>query len=149
MRFSTVAITLLGAAASASASSLLAVRQNVPTCATACLTSADLGGCQQSDTKCLCSNKAFVSSTTTCITTACTNAADLQAALGFAQQLCAAVGVTLTGPTPSPTATPSQTSPAGSTQTSPPASTSTGAASSHGVNALVGMAAVGLVALAL
>ncbi|KAF8961424.1 hypothetical protein BDZ97DRAFT_1829218 [Flammula alnicola] len=90
MRFSTVAFTLFGAAASASASTLFGRQSTLPTCAVACTTSADLGGCVATDTHCLCTNPAFVSSTTTCIEAACTGA-DLQNALTFSQQLCLAV----------------------------------------------------------
>ena len=59
-------------------------------CAAACLANANLNGCIQSDTHCLCTNQAFVSSTTGCITAACSGA-DLQNALSFSQALCAAV----------------------------------------------------------
>ena len=109
MRFSTIAFTLFGAAASASASSLFARQDTLPgepnapsgyrvlrltvlcyillACAIPCTTSANLGGCVATDTQCLCTNTAFVSSTTTCVQTACTGA-DLAAALKFSVDLC-------------------------------------------------------------
>ncbi|PPQ70107.1 hypothetical protein CVT26_013392 [Gymnopilus dilepis] len=164
MRFSTVAFTLFGAAASVSASSLVARQGSLPDCAIPCTTQADLGGCVISDTHCLCTNEKFVSSTTSCIESKCTGS-DLQAAIAYSQGLCLTVGVTLASsstPATSPTAggsnsssSASQTSSgASSTATSPssPAAPSptNNAASAHGVNTLLGLsAAAGLVAFAL
>ncbi|KAF8177665.1 hypothetical protein BJ912DRAFT_674045 [Pholiota molesta] len=165
MRFSTVAFTLFGAAASASASSLVARQSPYPDCANPCIASADLGSCGQTDTHCLCTSPAFVSGTTTCIEGACTGA-DLQKAISVSQGLCAAVGVTLsststgtTAATSSPSSTP--TSPAvtttsasstgtgsGTSAASSPTTTS-GAGVSRPVNALVGLAAAAVLALAL
>ncbi|KIM41248.1 hypothetical protein M413DRAFT_445285 [Hebeloma cylindrosporum] len=159
MRFSTVAFTLFGAAASASASSLFARQDTLPACAIPCTTSADLGGCTVTDTKCLCTNDAFVSSTTKCVQAACTGD-DLAAALKFSQDLCLKVGVTLTAaPTDSSAASGSATTAAASTTATTPATTTaastsasskpSSAASAHGVNAVLGLAAAGIVALSL
>ncbi|KDR76917.1 hypothetical protein GALMADRAFT_138956 [Galerina marginata CBS 339.88] len=162
MRFSTVAFTLLGAAASASASTLVGRQDTLPSCAVPCTTSADLGGCVVSDTHCLCTNPAFVGSTTTCIEKACTDPKDLASALAFSQGLCLKVGVTLSAPaatggsssgspaasTP-PAASPTPTTPATSGSAPPAGTTKASGASVNGASTLLGLAAAGLVAFAL
>jgi len=55
-----------------------------------CTTSADLGGCALTNTKCLCTNQAFIASTTPCIQKSCTDPKDLTDALAASQALCAA-----------------------------------------------------------
>jgi len=55
-------------------------------CAIPCTTNADLAGCIVSDTKCLCTNQKFISSTTVCVQTAWTGD-DLANALKFSQNL--------------------------------------------------------------
>ncbi|KAF8909778.1 hypothetical protein CPB84DRAFT_1842997 [Gymnopilus junonius] len=164
MRFSTVAFTLFGAAASVSASTLTARQTTLPDCAIPCTASADLGGCVVSDTHCLCTNQAFVSSTTTCMrrpAPAQTSKPLWLTLKAFASKSC---GVTLTDSStsaPSSTSasnnTASQTSSgASATSTSPSGSGSSPApsntassASAHSVNAILGLAAAGLVAFAL
>ncbi|GLB39625.1 putative CFEM domain containing protein [Lyophyllum shimeji] len=158
MRFSSLAV-LAVAAASASAS---LVSRQLPSCALSCISgpNVDLGGCAANDNACLCKSQTFVEKSTACITSSC-KGAELQQALSLAQQLCAAVGVTLSGtPTGAPTAT--ATSPggsgnstvtshsgaSGSTSTAPPTQTSN-SARSNTAGALAGMAAFGLAALAL
>ncbi|CAA7263322.1 unnamed protein product [Cyclocybe aegerita] len=153
MRFSTFAFTLFGAAASASAS-LIARQDAIPNCMLPCLASADFGGCVQTDNVCLCNNRAFVDSTTSCVLASCSGE-DLQNALAFSVELCLRVGVTLTSAAPTSTdadtATATATSPANptTTDTAAPAQTSTDGAMSHGANTLAGLAAVGIIALAL
>ncbi|KAF5325447.1 hypothetical protein D9619_010044 [Psilocybe cf. subviscida] len=174
MRFSTVAITLFGAAASASASTLFARQNTLPDCAIPCTMSADFGGCAPTDNHCLCTNQAFVSSTTTCVQKACTGT-DLQNALAFSRDLCLKVGVTLTASpssTPAGSSTPAASTGASSTgaasgasstptapattagsttagASSPAAPQPTSGALSTSANAVLGLAAAALVALAL
>ncbi|KAM5536780.1 hypothetical protein V8D89_009498 [Ganoderma adspersum] len=170
MRF----FAVLALAAAVSAASLQR-RQSFPSCSTTCLTNANFGSCDPLDDSCLCHDSGFISSVTNCIVGACTGS-DLTNAEAAAQQLCLAVGVTLTAtPTASGSASASAsgsasatgsavgsataTSPAGSSSGSASASaasstattTASGAngAASHGVNALAALAAVGAVALAL
>ncbi|KAF9001187.1 hypothetical protein BDQ17DRAFT_1426752 [Cyathus striatus] len=179
MRFSVAALTILGAALSASASTLLA-RQSIPTCGQPCILNADLGSCSATDTLCLCQSSAFVSSTTQCIVSSCSGQ-DLQDAEAAARALCAQVGVTLTdsvaassttaasGSSTGAAASSTATSPAasgsgsstrsGSSAASTPASSSSSSApatsssassaSKNGINAVAGLAAIGLAALAL
>ncbi|KAJ3506786.1 hypothetical protein NLJ89_g6674 [Agrocybe chaxingu] len=151
MRFSTIAFTLFGAAASASAS-LIARQAAIPNCMLPCLANADFGDCVQTDNLCLCNNRGFVDSTTTCVLASCSGD-DLQNALAFSVDLCLKVGVTLTSDAPTSTdadtATATATSPATTTGTAAPAQTSTDGAMSHGANTLAGLAAVGIIALAL
>ncbi|KAK6538357.1 hypothetical protein TWF694_011237 [Orbilia ellipsospora] len=68
---------------------------DLPTCAQSCIT-ADTGGCNSLDTSCLCNSQTFVNSVETCLLQSC-SASDLQTAVNFFQQLCAATGVTLSG----------------------------------------------------
>ncbi|TDL27907.1 hypothetical protein BD410DRAFT_781822 [Rickenella mellea] len=125
MRFA--AIFALAGAASASAH--LFGRQTIPQCGLDCIAKADFGSCLSSDTACLCKFQPFVDSTTQCIATTC-QGQDLQNAITAAQELCAAVGVTLTSTpsgvtippsTASPTAGGSSASGASTTPTSPAA----------------------------
>ncbi|KAF8893126.1 hypothetical protein BD779DRAFT_1508942 [Infundibulicybe gibba] len=168
MRFSIAVLSLLGAAASVSASTLLGRQGTIPACAGPCLTTADLDGCALTDNACLCKSQKFVASSTTCIQGAC-KGDDLTNAEAAAVALCAAVGVTLTPPAASGSASgsasgaaASSTAPAsgsaGATSAARPSasgsgsaapSTPSGAASVNGANALVGLAAMGLAALAL
>ncbi|KAF4613366.1 hypothetical protein D9613_010846 [Agrocybe pediades] len=165
MRFSTIAFTLFGAAASASAS-LVARQANPPNCFVQCVT--DLDGCDQADTKCLCTSNKFVTDTTACVIATC-KGDDLTNALAFSNNMCLKVGVTLTS-TPAAlstltaqssaasgsstvagnsTATSSGTS-ASNTASAPPANTSApSSALTNNANALFGIVAAGLVALAL
>ncbi|KAF5339202.1 hypothetical protein D9611_011127 [Ephemerocybe angulata] len=170
MRFSAV-VALLGAAASVSAASISARQAGLPACAATCLTSAPVGDCKADDNACLCKNEPFVTAATSCIESTCKDA-DLQTALGAAQALCAAEGVTLTPPTGSSTSATTSTTPAGSSTTSPaattssttkaststtststtPAASATGAgngAMSNGISAAAGIAAIALAAVAL
>ncbi|KAK0499050.1 hypothetical protein EDD18DRAFT_60452 [Armillaria luteobubalina] len=153
MRFSLVALPLSVLVAGSSATSLHA--RQLPSCAVDCTTGSNInyGDCSTSDNACLCKNSDFVNSVQSCITSKCTGD-DLQTALSVAQALCAAAGVTLTAESASATATsPSSSSSASSSSTS--ASTSAASASASngaltvGSNAVAGLAAIGLVALAL
>ncbi|TFK52837.1 hypothetical protein OE88DRAFT_1307759 [Heliocybe sulcata] len=154
--FALVALSYVFAVASASRVALFA-RQSLPSCATSCLLNANTGSCSQNDDVCLCNSQAFISSTTTCIEQSC-QGNDLTNAESAAQQLCAAVGVTLSAAS----ATPSATAPASSGSGSSSASATTSAhdssasqtgttsgAMTHSVNMVAGLAAVGLAALAL
>ncbi|KAK0194688.1 hypothetical protein F5146DRAFT_1135440 [Armillaria mellea] len=157
MRFSLVVLPLSALVGSSAAS--LNARQ-LPSCAVSCITGSNTsyGDCSASDNACLCKNANFVSSAESCITSNCTGD-DLQTALSAAQALCAAAGVTLTSEAVSATSTsPSSSSSASSaSRASSSASTSASAASTSssngaltvGSNAVAGLAAIGLVALAL
>jgi len=59
-------------------------------CAVPCLENADLGSCSAQYNVCLCSNRAFVNSTTICIEGACTGA-DLTNAELLARDICQSV----------------------------------------------------------
>ncbi|GBE83495.1 hypothetical protein BKA93DRAFT_821791 [Sparassis latifolia] len=168
MRFAAL-LALSGAIASVSAGTIL--RRQFPSCATPCLANANFGSCNESDDTCLCNSSQFVDSVTTCIMSSC-NGSDLTTAEQDAQQLCLAVGVTLTA-TPSGSATgsatPSATAPSSSSaasasssahssssasssassSSSAPSATHSSGALSHGVPALAALAAVGAVAFAL
>ncbi|OSX58336.1 hypothetical protein POSPLADRAFT_1041416 [Postia placenta MAD-698-R-SB12] len=152
MRFSLVLIALSGVVASASAMSTRAgiFKRQFPTCADSCLANADFGDCNESDDSCLCRNSAFVNSVTSCIQTSCTGS-DIATADEDAQQLCLAVGVTLSASSASATATsPSSTSATSATSASASSGAAkTGAAMTHGVSAIAGLVAVGAVAFAL
>ncbi|KAH9474519.1 hypothetical protein JR316_0012980 [Psilocybe cubensis] len=164
MRFSTLVATVAVAASTTGVhANLLARQSNYPTCALPCVANPDLGDCVTvTDTHCLCTNKAFVSSTTTCIQNACSGQ-DLDDALAFSRSLCLKVGVTLTSTFASETSTaPSSSSTSGSSSSSSSSSSSastsasgansspsSAALSSHGANAntLFGLFAAGLTAL--
>ncbi|KIJ98605.1 hypothetical protein K443DRAFT_9038 [Laccaria amethystina LaAM-08-1] len=136
MRFALITVAL--AAASASASTLLG-RQSIPACAGTCIANADLGGCSATDNTCLCKSSTFVTSTATCIESSC-KGDDLDAAIAAAEQLCAAVGVTLSDlPTGSATTAGASSSASGSapatTATSPATTSGTKAATTSGTKA--------------
>ncbi|TFK28260.1 hypothetical protein FA15DRAFT_665480 [Coprinopsis marcescibilis] len=97
MRFTTITIALLGAAASASASALY--RRQYPDCTASCFAAADFGTCEMSDAACLCASPTFVASTTACFRTEC-QGEDLENALLVSRTVCEQVGVTLTEPEP-------------------------------------------------
>ncbi|KAG6829257.1 hypothetical protein H0H92_005137 [Tricholoma furcatifolium] len=166
MRF-TLAATLAFAVSSVSAS--IIARQSIPACADNCLfgSNVDYDGCSETDDVCLCKSQVFVSTSTSCIEAACSGS-DLQTALQVSQEICAAVGVTLTSTyaaastgASSSTAAASAakstvTSPASSgssaassTTSSAAAAATTNAAVSNSINALAGLAAIGLAAMAL
>ncbi|KZT64997.1 hypothetical protein DAEQUDRAFT_731978 [Daedalea quercina L-15889] len=136
-------VVVLSAIATAQASYLL--KRQFPSCASTCLEDADFDGCDESDDTCLCKSSVFVNSVTSCIESSCTGS-DLTTAEEDAQQLCLAVGVTLTASVSGASATS-----ASSTASSSAASTTqtTSGARSNGVNALAGLAVVGAVAFAL
>ncbi|PBK63949.1 hypothetical protein ARMSODRAFT_962705 [Armillaria solidipes] len=163
MRFSLAALPLSVLVAGSSAASLHA--RQLPSCAVDCTTGSSInyGDCSTSDNACLCKNTDFVNSVQSCITSKCTGS-DLETALSVAQALCAAAGVTLTSEAVSATSTsPSSSSassasrasssPSGSASTSASASASSTSASNGaltvGANAVAGLTAIGLVALAL
>ncbi|KIJ93339.1 hypothetical protein K443DRAFT_112214, partial [Laccaria amethystina LaAM-08-1] len=86
-------------------------RQSIPACLSTCLANADLGGCVATDNACLCKSQVFVTGVATCVYQACTGA-DLTAAFNDAEQLCLAVGVTLSAVPPGSTTTTGASSPA-------------------------------------
>ncbi|KAF6225667.1 hypothetical protein HO133_009667 [Letharia lupina] len=99
MKYSIAALAIL-AAPFASAGSLT----ELPTCAqSAAEAGISATGCAESDFACICGDSKFVTSLHNLIETVC-SAADQQVTLAFAQQICDAVGVTLSIPTPSVTA---------------------------------------------
>jgi len=167
MRFSLATVVVAVACTSASL-----VGRQFPDCANSCLydPNVDYHGCDGLDNLCLCSNQAFVSDSTACLNKDCKGEA-LSSALALATQLCAAVGVTSGGPTPTSTGSSASTSPvitgtnastpvvtttstpntgssAGSNTAPAPAQTSN-YAPTNSVGAVVGLAAFGLAALAL
>ncbi|KAG9310172.1 hypothetical protein JVU11DRAFT_9795 [Chiua virens] len=93
MRFAVPLSVLLAAVSSTLAA--LTARQSLPSCAVPCMENADTGSCAPVDDSCLCKNQQFINSTASCIASSCTGS-DLQNADAYAQQLCLAVGVTLT-----------------------------------------------------
>ncbi|PPQ78407.1 hypothetical protein CVT24_001398 [Panaeolus cyanescens] len=145
MQFTTVAFVL---ASIASASATLVARQSpYPDCANPCLASADLGGCQFTDTACLCKNANFIATTTACIEKAC-QGDDLTKAFQVSQAACAAVGAPLTSAAATSSPAPTPTTPS-TTGNAPATSQSTGAALGNNPNSIFGLAVAGLVALAL
>ncbi|KAH7910722.1 hypothetical protein BJ138DRAFT_1152258 [Hygrophoropsis aurantiaca] len=128
MRF-TFAFTALSAALSVVSAATFTPRQ-LPNCAAACLAEANYGGCNSDDDTCLCNSQVFIQSSTQCIQQTCTGS-DLTTAESDAQQLCLAVGVTLTSSTPAAT---------GSSAASSPTPSSNGATANK-INALAGAAA--------
>ncbi|KAI9464048.1 hypothetical protein BJY52DRAFT_1251265 [Lactarius psammicola] len=145
---------IAAAVSTVSGYSLVSPRQNpYPSCAQQCLVTADLGNCLVGEVQCLCSNSAFIISTTQCFQQNC-NASDLETSESVARQSCAAVGITLTSSIPPATSTSPATSPSStisSSSSSPSASTSTNSnsAASNVVNIFGGAAALGLTALML
>ncbi|KAF9078639.1 hypothetical protein BDP27DRAFT_1309926 [Rhodocollybia butyracea] len=106
-----------------------------PACSQPCLATAQTGNCNPSDDTCLCNLPSFVSSTATCIANSCTGN-DLNTANQAAEQLCLAVGVTLTTSdfSVSATNTPASTGSQATTTSSPSPTTSPNSALSHSVN---------------
>jgi len=164
MRF-TIVFTLAAAVVSTSAS--LVARQSsttVPACYYTCAAEVSTGNCSPTDAACLCKDTTFVSETTACIEKTC-QGADLAAALQAGDTSCLAVGVTLTSSATASgtgaassagsasstgTGTTPTSSASSSTSSSAPATTSSSAAATaHGVNAFIGFAAMGLLAIAL
>ncbi|KAG1724648.1 uncharacterized protein EDB91DRAFT_1350986 [Suillus paluster] len=141
MRFSFVVVAL-SAAFSTAYAAMIARQNSLPNCAVPCLANADYGNCSSTDDSCLCHSTAFINSTTTCIQASCTGS-DLTNAEASSQELCAAVGVTL-----STSATATSSSKATTTATSTPSSSSN-AASSNTINVLTGAAAFALLAASL
>ncbi|KAG9226958.1 hypothetical protein CCMSSC00406_0003369 [Pleurotus cornucopiae] len=145
--------------------SLVARAQDLPSCALTCLSSTSGSSCSQSDIPCLCRDNAFISSTAQCILTACP-ADQVAAATQAAQGLCGAAGVSVSIPSVAPSSSGSSSVSGSVTPTAPtasvsvtgtPSTTSSGAAPaqtsngavSQSVNAVAGMVAFGLAALAL
>lgn len=57
-------------------------------------TGSQIGGCGNLDAKCICSNASFLSNIACCLASVC-SAADQQAAVVYAKQLCTTQGVTV------------------------------------------------------
>ncbi|KAJ7084076.1 hypothetical protein B0H15DRAFT_406564 [Mycena belliarum] len=144
----------------------------MPTCANSCLANPNLGACKAGDDDCLCRDNTFVSTTFACIQAACTGT-DLANSIAGAAALCAAVHVTLVSaagaefsataslagtaaaspPPAAPTSAGAQ-APASSSSAGAAAKTTTttpnaAPAAAHAHAALLGLAAVGAIALAL
>ncbi|KAJ7245178.1 hypothetical protein B0H12DRAFT_1325409 [Mycena haematopus] len=169
MRFSAALAvsSLFAAAVSAGYTPLHGLsRRQGPACEQDCLANPDLGTCGASDLTCLCNSSAFVQGTFQCIQAAC-KGSDLAQAIQLAAETCQSVGVVLSsaagaefsataslGSSTSPTdAASSPAPPASSTAQAPTTSSSpatpNGARSSHANTALLGLAAIGVVAFAL
>jgi len=82
-----------------SIASLAVAQAPPPACATNCVNNTPSTCTNKTDVNCLCHDDDFITKATQCILTTC-QGNDVQASEQFAQQLCAAVGVTLTS-TPS------------------------------------------------
>ncbi|KAI4747031.1 hypothetical protein E4T50_02677 [Aureobasidium sp. EXF-12298] len=80
-------LTLIAAATLATAQS-----GSIPTCAQTCISQALPGNCNL-DPKCICADASFISTISCCVSTAC-DVTGQQAALSYAKQICAPVGVT-------------------------------------------------------
>ncbi|KAH0360362.1 hypothetical protein KCU65_g9441, partial [Aureobasidium melanogenum] len=80
-------LTLLAAATLATAQS-----GSIPSCAQTCISQALPASCNL-DPKCICSDASFISTISCCVSTAC-DVTGQQAALAYAKQICAPVGVT-------------------------------------------------------
>ncbi|KAG9565080.1 hypothetical protein KCU61_g867, partial [Aureobasidium melanogenum] len=80
-------LTLIAAATLATAQS-----GSIPACAQTCISQALPGNCNL-DPKCICSDSSFISTISCCVSTAC-DVTGQQAALSYAKQICAPVGVT-------------------------------------------------------
>ncbi|CAD0092187.1 unnamed protein product [Aureobasidium vineae] len=65
---------------------------SIPSCATSCITQALPADCKL-DPKCICADASFISTISCCVSTAC-DLSGQQAALAYAKQICAPVGVT-------------------------------------------------------
>ncbi|CAE6363966.1 unnamed protein product [Rhizoctonia solani] len=147
-----VSIVVAALAAVASASSV--AKRQIPSCALACITTAETGSCAPTDNTCLCRSSDFVESTYKCIASTCTGS-DLDSAVDSAQALCVAAGVTLTQTVPASTgatgtgATPTATSPATASPTTTSSSGSNGAISFSGSPMIGALAAVAGVVFAL
>ncbi|KAG0699426.1 hypothetical protein DFH29DRAFT_936956 [Suillus ampliporus] len=151
MRFSVVVLTL--SAAFSTAFAAMIARQSIPNCAVPCMINADFGNCASTDDSCLCHSQAFINSTTTCIQSSCTGS-DLTNAEAASQQLCAAVGVTLTSASATATATSSSKDTSTATSSAKATSTATtspssNAASSNSINVFTGAAAFVILAASL
>jgi len=116
-----------------------------PSCAESCIANADIGSCDPSDDTCLCNTPSFVSSTAACISSSCTGN-DLTQADEAAEQLCLAVGVTLSSTAVSSTSAHASSSSSSSSSTAGAASatSSSNGALSPAMNTFV--VALGVVA---
>ncbi|KAI4740057.1 hypothetical protein E4T44_15197, partial [Aureobasidium sp. EXF-8845] len=65
---------------------------SIPSCAMSCISTALPANCNLNP-QCICSDASFISTISCCVSTACDTAGQ-QAALGYAKQICAPVGVT-------------------------------------------------------
>ncbi|KAI5211569.1 hypothetical protein E4T42_06007 [Aureobasidium subglaciale] len=83
----TAAFTLVAAATLATAQ-----LGSIPSCATSCISQALPASCNL-DPKCICSDASFISTISCCVSTACDTSGQ-SAALAYASQICAPVGVT-------------------------------------------------------
>ncbi|ROW00962.1 hypothetical protein VSDG_02701 [Cytospora chrysosperma] len=113
---------------------------SLPTCAQQCATEQFSGGSYGdcgTDPACICADPEFISTISCCLVDAC-NAADQQAAISFAQQMCAANGVTVQSTVSCATAAATGTSAAGSSSA---ASSSSAPASTTGTGSVASTAA--------
>ncbi|KAI4722988.1 hypothetical protein E4T48_00786 [Aureobasidium sp. EXF-10727] len=74
------------------AATLVTAQSAVPSCAVSCVTQALPADCKL-DPKCICADTSFISGISCCVSTAC-DLSGQQAALAYAKQICAPVGVT-------------------------------------------------------
>ncbi|TRM67182.1 hypothetical protein BD626DRAFT_484984 [Schizophyllum amplum] len=129
----------------------LTARQSLPDCYFTCAAAGDMGDCSPTDNTCLCENKSFIDSVTSCLQTTCSSDDELDEANAGAQEICKSVGVTLTSAEPSSTgsATSSSESAASTAPSDSDDSSDSGdsnSATRAGAGALAGLIGVGLVA---
>jgi len=139
----------------------LSAAQTYPPCALNCIATSDLSGCASSaDFQCLCGKQGFLQTSQTCIRNSCTGS-DLTEALDTSQELCAAIGVTLSFPSlgsPATTTTSSLPSKSSTVGSSSPSNTNASSTSQPQKNSTIGLiiggavggvVVLGLLALAL
>ncbi|GAA5830111.1 hypothetical protein JCM3766R1_002789 [Sporobolomyces carnicolor] len=90
--------TTLAVAVSAFLPAILA-QATVPACVLTCIgSSSALTSCQTADAQCLCSSQTFIDGVSACMIQSCSSE-ELEVGVGFGQQYCASVGVTVSIPT--------------------------------------------------
>ncbi|KAG8896844.1 hypothetical protein FRC01_011601, partial [Tulasnella sp. 417] len=103
MRLNAVFFVLATSLASTSAIVTRADASDFPSCSLPCFTNAENGDCSAADNACLCTNNAFLRSTTDCNEASC-SPEDLEATAVVARALCSSVGVDIrTNPNAQPT----------------------------------------------
>ncbi|CAG8982911.1 hypothetical protein HYALB_00002929 [Hymenoscyphus albidus] len=125
MQFSIVAIVAVVAP-------FVAAQGDIPECARPCVVAStsgsSIGGCTNTDVKCICSAPQFLSDISCCVSKAC-SLEDQNKAIAFANNLCSISGVTNLPTAASCAATPAATTPGTPATAAPPTGTTTPTAS--------------------